>query len=402
MKNNHFALYRLGITYFMIQLQFWFPIWVIFLLDKGLTLTHIIFADMLYWALIVIFEVPMGYIGDRIGRKRTYFIGALLGSLTFFLMILITNFYLLILCWFCWSIFLSIISGTDTAYIYELIKEEELLDKSNAIFGYFASLASLSFIVSHFFASILYSIHMILPILINGICVIIGGLIILTLPNPTQRDGHYSIPKIKDVVIDIAWKNPTIRSLMFILALLYAYIWTTTLIFQPFLLDLGLNVELFGLIYLAFTSLGIIGGLITGKLVKLLGNYYLILIGALGIWIAIGIIGFFESVYALIGIIFIRFFYFLCESPLKVLINNDIDNQHRASIFSLANLISSIMLLLFRPLIGYLSDLFNSKSAFQIWFFAGILPFFIVIFLLTNIKKSIKNSKKLSFNKSIR
>lgn len=390
MKLNHFVLYRLGLIYFLIQLQFWFPIWIIFLLDKGLTLNEIIIADMLYWALIVILEVPMGYIGDRIGRKKTYFIGAICGSITFLIMTLINNLSLLIICWICWSIFLAIISGTDTAYIYEIIKEEKLINNVNSIFGYFASLASLAYIFSHFLAGFLYSINMNLPILTNAICVLAAGILIFSLPDVHHEEDLYSIPTFKEVIIDIAWKTPIVRTLMFILALLYAYMWTTTFIFQPFLLELGINLELFGLIYFAFTSLGVIGGLITGKLVKIFGGNYLIIVGSFGLWIAIGFVGFFESVLALVGIIFIRFFYFISESPIKVLINAEIDNKHRASIFSLANLISSILLLMFRPFIGYLSDLYNSKSAFQLWFLIGIIPFILIISLIRKIMKTRK------------
>ncbi|TXT63243.1 MAG: membrane protein of unknown function [Promethearchaeota archaeon] len=390
MKLNHFPLYRLGLTYFLIQLQFWFPIWVIFLLDKGLTFTDIIIADMLYWGMIVLLEVPMGYIGDRLGRKKTYFFGAMLGAFTFLMMVLITEFYLLLICWVCWSFFLTIISGTDTAYIYELIKDENLLERSNTIFGYFASITSLSFITSHFFASLLYSVNMNLPILVNAFCALAAGILVTTLPSPKKKPEDLLIPKMKELIVDIAWKNKPIRILIFILALLYAYSWSTTLIFQPFLLDLGVNIEFFGVVYLSFTSLGVIGGLITGKLVQWIGSYYLIIFGTLGMWIAIGLSGFSPSLYALIGIVFIRFFYFLSESPLKVLINNDIENKYRASIFSLSNLISSLMLLLLRPLIGFFSDIIGTRSTFQIWFFLGIMVFIISAYLICNIIKELK------------
>jgi MFS family permease len=345
---------------------------------------------MLYWGMIVILEVPMGYIGDRIGRKKTYFFGAILGSFTFLMMILITEFYLLLICWVCWSFFLTIISGTDTAYIYELIKDENLLERSNAIFGYFASITSLSFITSHFFASMLYSVNINLPILVNALCVLAAGILIITLPNPKKEPDDFLIPKMKEVIIDIAWKNKPIRILIFVLALLYAYSWSTTLIFQPFLLDLGVTIEFFGIVYLSFTSLGVIGGLITGKLVQWIGSYYLIIFGTFGMWVAIGLSGFSPSLYALIGIIFIRFFYFLSESPLKVLINDDIDNKYRASIFSLSNLISSLMLLLLRPLIGFFSDILGTRSSFQIWFFLGLMVFILIAYLIKTIVKELR------------
>ncbi|MBD3194695.1 MAG: MFS transporter [Candidatus Lokiarchaeota archaeon] len=389
MNVSNFGLYRLGIAYFMIQLQFWFPIWIVFLIERGLTFYDVIIADIVYWIAVVLLEFPMGYIGDRIGRRTTYFLGALFGAGTYLVMSFISNFSSLVITWICWSIFLATISGTDTAYIYELIKDNGLIDKSNTIFGYFAALTSLAFIASHFFAGFLYSFNSSLPILVNSACAVAAGCLIITLPNPKVNNDLYSIPNIKEVVMDIAWKNNSVRILIFVLALLYAYSWATTLIFQPFLLELGLNIEVFGIIYLAFTSLGVLGGLITGKLVNLIGSYIIIMIGTLGMWLAIGIAGFISGLFSLVGIIMIRFFYFLSESPLKVLINNEIENKYRASIFSLSNLLASILLILFRPLIGYLSEEYSSGTAFQIWFSIGIMICISILFLIYKLRNQI-------------
>lgn len=388
-KNKN-SLYRLGLAYFLIQLQFWFPIWVIFLLDRGLTFYHVIIADIIFWGSVILLEFPMGYIGDRLGRRTTYLLGALLGAITYFIMTLITNFSLLIISWLCWSIFLATISGTDKAYIYELIKDEGLLAKSNNIFGYFAALTSFSFIVSHFFAGFLYSLNTNLPILINSVCALLAGGIIISLPNPKIEENPHSLPKIREVLVDVAWKNKPVRILIFVLALLFTYSWTTTLIFQPFLTELGLNVELFGIIYLGFTGLGIIGGAITGRLVRFMGAHYLILCGALGMWIAVGLTGFLTGFFGLIGIVLIQFFYYLSECPLEVLINEDISNEYRASIFSLSKLLSSLMLLFFRPFIGSVSDGNTSKFAFQFWFIIGIIPLLIVIVLIVYVMKLIR------------
>lgn len=371
-------------------MQFWLPIWVIFLLDRGLSMNQIIIADIVWNLTVIILEIPMGVLGDKIGRKRTYFLGSLFNVLTFFLMTLISSFTLLIVCWISWSIMNAITSGTDIAYVYELIKETGNIERSTHIFGYFTSIASFAFIISHFTAGFLYAINSNLPILINAGFSLFASLIILKLPEPQKKEQFYSSRIGRKIVKTI--KKPFELLVMVTLAFLVMYSYTTTLIFQPFLLELGLNVKQFGYVYMSYTVLGVFGGLITGNMVDKFGKLKIILFGMITLVASITLVGTINGLFSIIGLVLIKFTFYLAESPLKVIINDRMENVHRATIFSFINMISSLFMIGSRPLVGLLSDSYSHKFAFLVWALVGVLFIVISLPFLIKFRKEIETN----------
>jgi MFS family permease len=385
------GLPKLGLAYFFLQMQFWFPIWVLFLLERDISLSEIVIADMVFWASVIIFEVPAGMIGDRLGRKKTYFIGALLGAMSYALMIYIIDFYWLIICWICWSIYIAIVSGTDTAYIYELLKEENQSHQSTYVFGYFASITSLAFIITHFSAGFFYGVDPILPIFLNVIVSLFAALIILTLPTP--KKGTYTTPSFNDIfnaMKEQFFSNDIVKYVVMLMAVIMMYHWTVTLIFQPFLIELGFEVEFFGFVYLIFTVLGILGGFLAGPLEKRFGKIPVLVTSLLLVVSAVGFTGLIPGIISVGGIMILRAAFYLGDPILKVILNREVEDAHRASIFSFSNMLYSSILFFSRPLVGLVSDMWSSKSAFQLWFVLGIPMAISLLFLIRKLSKAEK------------
>ena len=75
MKN---VRYMMAITIVM-SLDFFTSIEMIYFMEKGLPLSKIYMLYSIFSVLIVLLEVPSGYIGDKIGYKTCLCIGYLLG-----------------------------------------------------------------------------------------------------------------------------------------------------------------------------------------------------------------------------------------------------------------------------------------------------------------------------------
>nr|WP_228370972.1 MULTISPECIES: MFS transporter [unclassified Natrinema] len=52
------------------------PVWVLLLQARGLSYTDIGFLGAVYWAVLVLAEIPTGYIGDRLGRRQSLLMAA--------------------------------------------------------------------------------------------------------------------------------------------------------------------------------------------------------------------------------------------------------------------------------------------------------------------------------------
>lgn len=377
----------------MLESQFWFPIWVIFLLERDISLSQIVIADMIFRAAIVILEFPLGMMGDKIGRRKTYFWGAACAAITYFILIHTHNFAMLILCWILWGFFWSLISGTNTAYRYELLITGPSCSKDVQIFGYFNSIAAAALVLSHTTAGYLYSFMPSLPIWINVVFSIVAALLILTLPEVNRKvneKAHLSWTEMQQVFQTLFRQNSLILPIIFIFALWNAYHWTPTLIFQPLLEDLGLPKSSFGLVFAAFTGMGIISGLITGRLAEIFGNFTMIIVGVLLQVTAVSLTAFGHNIFIIIsGIVILRFAYNLCEPILSVLLNREIGDNIRASIISLVNLIASLIMIISRPLIGLVADNYSIQTGFMLWFFIGLVFFCISLIFLVRIKPKI-------------
>ena len=66
--------FRFGVIVTALEVQFWFPVWLLFLLDRGFTIGQAAFADALFRFVATAAEVPAGWLSDRIGRKRSLFL----------------------------------------------------------------------------------------------------------------------------------------------------------------------------------------------------------------------------------------------------------------------------------------------------------------------------------------
>ncbi|HMA62128.1 MAG TPA: MFS transporter [bacterium] len=380
---------RLGFVHFLLESQFWFPIWVVFLLQKDFTLGQIVIADMVFRSSIVILEVPLGIVGDRIGRKKTYFLGALFAAITYFVFTITTSFILLLICWVLWAFFWSLISGTNTAYRYEILALDSGHSGSIRIFGYFNSIAAAALLISHTTAGYLYGIHPALPIWFNVVFSIIAAVLILTLPSVQSQvqSSASNYKKMLQSLVKLIKENSSILPLIGIMALWTAYHWTPTLVFQPLMQELGLPKRSFGLVFAIFTGMGILSGIITGRLAQIFGNLPIIISSLILQVAAVACTAFGGNLFVILaGIVILRFAYNLSEPILAILLNREIDNSIRASMISIVNLLASLIMILSRPLVGLVAAKYSVATSFQVWFFVGIIFIPVSIIFINRVK----------------
>lgn len=341
----------------------------------------IIIADIIFRAALIFFEVPCGVIGDRIGRKKSYFLSAILGTVTFFVMTLIESFFLLIITWLIWAFFLAMLSGTDTAYLYELALDTQLEHETTHIFGLFGAITSASLLCTHIVAGFLYAIHSSLPIVFNGFFTLTAALVILTLPNPQSAVSRSPLRKIVSETVDICNNNRIARNVILLMALFLMAHWTPTLLFQPYFKEVGIEVTAFGVVFVLYTGIGIIGSLLSGPISRKIGERRTIVFSFLVLMLAVGFTGYTLGSWGVLGIIMLNFAFQLADPILKTQLNREVANHSRASLLSFANMIGSLLLMGSRPLVGYIAELANYKFAFQVWFGICVILSFIIILI---------------------
>ena len=110
-------------------------IFMLFLAHKGLDFAQIGFYQMLVQISMFVFEIPTGYLGDRVGKIKSLQIGTLLLLLHCIVLVFTKHHTLLIFSGIIEGIGYTFRSGSDSALLYELLKknhEEHRYLKINA------------------------------------------------------------------------------------------------------------------------------------------------------------------------------------------------------------------------------------------------------------------------------
>lgn len=155
MKNNKYTLYTIS---FLQGLVFYGAFSVIFRESRGLELSNILLLESIFVILMLIFEVPWGMIGDKIGYKNTLVISFGLFLLSKIVFYYSYSFFGFLMESVIAAIAISGISGCDSALLYSSIDKSE----SDKAFGIYGAMGTAGFLVSSLISGILvrYSIDL--------------------------------------------------------------------------------------------------------------------------------------------------------------------------------------------------------------------------------------------------
>jgi MFS family permease len=86
-------------------------------------------ANAVWWTCLILFEVPTGYVGDRIGRRRALLLGTVIRVVTMGSMAFVGSFREVVVVFVVWAFASTLRSGTVDAWLYEVLGQrlDELL-----------------------------------------------------------------------------------------------------------------------------------------------------------------------------------------------------------------------------------------------------------------------------------
>ena len=108
-----------GIMWFMVAM----PIIVLFFQEHDLSLAEVMLLQAIYSISVAIFEIPSGYIADIFGRKKTIIFSTIFCFIGYLLFSFYSGFYYFAFAEILVGIGGSLISGSDSAIIYDTLLE---------------------------------------------------------------------------------------------------------------------------------------------------------------------------------------------------------------------------------------------------------------------------------------
>jgi MFS family permease len=269
----------------------------------GLTMSEIMLLQAVFGLVVAVLEFPSGYVADRIGYRRSLLSGALVAVVGWALHTAATGFWSIALAEVFLGAGLSLISGTDTALLYE-----SLLEKGSEV-EYPRWYARMRFAgesaegTAALSAGVLFAVWPRLPMALEvAVSLSMAGLALaLVEPARHRPPAHGNWEQMRAIVRYVGRENPRLRAVMLLATSLGITTFVPVWIVSIYATKAGVPVGWLGPLWAAANYSVALGSLASPRLGRRLGvQPALLLCVALGL---LGYVGLGLS-YALFGFAF--------------------------------------------------------------------------------------------------
>lgn len=349
----------------------------------------------IYSITIVILEIPSGYLADVLGRKKTLLIGTVMGFTGFLCYSLSAGFMGFLLAEIILGIGQSLISGADSAMLYDSLVDMKKEKQYMKYEGRITSFGNIAEAVAGIFGGILAGISIRLPYIAQTGIAFIAIPAAFSLIEPVRHNLNTSL-KFRDILNVVKFslfENKDLKRNIFFSALIGTATLTMAWFVQLVFLELKIPVNFnFGLLW---TMLNLTVGLVAALAYKIeakIGNLTGIILIAILVPLGYLLLSF-PLTYPSLIIIFVFYAVRGYATPvLKDYIHKITESNVRATVLSVRNFIIRLNFFLIGPFLGWYTDYYTLNQAFLL---AGIIFLSLSMFTLFFFARSLKTNRKL-------
>ena len=378
---RHRVVRRFALAELLLQTQFWFPVWFLFLRDLGFGIGTIVLADALFRVTVVLCEVPSGMLADRIGRRRSYLVLAGLTVVTFLAIAAVQSTAVLMVVWVVWGVQWAATSGLGAAYLAEAVREHAPPVSAVEAFGAVRAAAGLTGVVSLATAGFLYAVDPRLPFVVTAGCALLALPVVAGLPRIVAAPAADRAGGPGEGVWRALFEDRRLVALITGGAVVLVFGWSTTFLFQPLVLDQGMSEQAAAWMYTGFAAAGMAAGLLAPWAARrfrgaapLVG--YLVMVGA-----SAGA-GATSGVVAVLFVPLLGLGYYLAVVGFDVAVSCRARTAVRATALSAVSFSGGIVIAGARPSLGLISDGAGTGTAFVVWAVVGVVLLPVLVLVL--------------------
>lgn len=383
LRHNIIKMYFLkGVLWFMLSM----PIIVLFFQEHGLSLTEIMTLQAIYSFTVALFEIPSGYLADFFGRRTCIILSSIFSFLGYLFFCFYSGFYFFLIAQVLLGIAGSLISGSDSALIYDTLIQ---IDKKNAytkIEGKNYAIGNFSEAIAGIFGGFLAVTSLYLPVYIQTVVLFLSIPIAFTLVEPKFKKGNRidrSFKFISDVVKYALVDSAKLKWLIIFSSAMGLATLSIAWFAQPFFTIINLPLAYFGVIWALLNfSTGITS--YNSHLFFLSKNYKFLMYISILMCFSYFALGLNMSYFGLIFIFSIYLLRGVMTPFLRNEINVNTTSDKRATVLSIRSFIIRISFAIFAPILGYIAE--NYSLSFSFYF----LSLFVGMFSLLSSYKLIK------------
>lgn len=234
-------------------LGFLVPVWVLLLETRGFSFTQIALLDSVFFAALVVSEVPTGYLGDRLGRRNALALGTFGVAVAAGAFGVATSFTGFLAVYLTWAVFTTLRTGNDSAWLYDALDAHGRGDRFAAVRGRGLAVLFAVGTGTAVAGGYLFTVDPRYPFFATAGVNAVAGVVLLTFPEFDGRDGgRFTLGDAATAIRRLS--RPGLRGFVLFLATFWAVGWSADLFVQPITTRAGLDAVGLGLLYAGFTA----------------------------------------------------------------------------------------------------------------------------------------------------
>ncbi|MFX0116076.1 MAG: MFS transporter [Candidatus Hodarchaeota archaeon] len=356
---------------FLHNSRFYSVVWILFLLDRGLSFTEITALDVVFWGIIILLSLPAGIFADRFGRKKGLIGGELLVAVGIVFFVANPTVIGVFFAYIIWSTGSAFLNGPEQAFIYDYLKAQNQEERFSSVWRNAMIIMYIAWALASLVGGILGENDLGYPFFLAMISYVLAALVAFSFEEkrPETEEEITSPVILFQEAVDLTRRTRKLQILFILSSIIMCMSFVEVIFRAPLLKDYGFDESELGVIYLVIVLIAAFGAFSSGSLSQKLGKHRLyVLIPWCLVFILLVLSQTSKStvVVALVCVFFVGLFRGLTRPVMAEILNEWVPSRIRASIITLGSGISLIFLWIFEPLSGVIAEAMSIQDTFLV------------------------------------
>ncbi|MBW2972056.1 MFS transporter [Candidatus Woesearchaeota archaeon] len=346
-------------------MNFVMPIFMLFLMDKGLTSFQIFVTQAVYTFVEMLLMVPSGAFADKVGRKKTLILSTVLYSAAFLSYSFSQTFTHVLLTETVFAVSSALFHGTGEAFLYDTLAEAKRKNRYKGVLSTAYAVQSVVMGAASVAGGYMAKYGLSMPFLVSALPAALSLVPLLFLDEPHRKkaDDQPYLKLMKDAVL-FAARHRKLRSVMYYVAVTTLAGYMGFMLYQPLLTKMGMKVEYLGLVVMVLSGMNALGSKLAQRVERRLKRFNLMMLLAGSRAVLYLLVYLADGTYLVVWALLYDLVSGVSLPLVSDWVNRFSKSENRATVLSLSGMSGTLTFSAFSPLLGLYVDAYSEQAAY--------------------------------------